>query len=205
MARALDAPTFIPGLELAERFYHEAVAPLLEAHFRVRHTAALIGAGSEVQQFDDATSTDHNWGPRVLLFLEPDVVAAHGEDIVAYLGQELPRSFAGFSTHFSPPDPTDNGTRRLVEAPAVGPIQHRVEVWSVGDFFKKTLGVWPIDNLTPAMWLAIPCQRLRSVTAGRIFHDDLDLESIRKALSWSEFEPQLPLRLSIRARTLALG
>jgi hypothetical protein len=38
---------------------------------RSPHAAALLDSGSEVLGFDDAMSTDHHWGPRVLLLLEP--------------------------------------------------------------------------------------------------------------------------------------
>ena len=42
-------PDFIPGLTLAERFYREAVRPILDSRFPgLRHSAALIGTGSEV-------------------------------------------------------------------------------------------------------------------------------------------------------------
>ena len=62
---------FTPGIELSRRYFHEAVEPVLAAAFpALRYGAALIGYGSEVQGFDTAMSTDHNWGPRVLLFLE---------------------------------------------------------------------------------------------------------------------------------------
>src|SRR5574339_562398 len=57
-------PSFIPGRELCERFYREAVRPILRASFpRLKHSAALIGPGSEVLGFDDELSTDHHWEP----------------------------------------------------------------------------------------------------------------------------------------------
>ena len=63
---------FIPGLELAGRFYREAVRPILDDAFPgLAHAAALIGSGSEVLGFDTAMSADHHWGPRAMLFLDP--------------------------------------------------------------------------------------------------------------------------------------
>ena len=71
---------FIPGLELSRLFYAEQVRPLLDASFSgLPHSAALIGWGSDVLGFDTARSTDHNWGPRVQLFLadpQPAALAA---------------------------------------------------------------------------------------------------------------------------------
>jgi len=61
---------FIPGLELSRLFFFEAVKPVLDAEFpRLRYSAALVGAGSEVLGFDTEMSADHHWGPRVDLFV----------------------------------------------------------------------------------------------------------------------------------------
>jgi hypothetical protein len=76
----------VPGIELSRRFYREVVQPLLNHHFGpLPHTAALIGTGSEVLGLDTERSTDHDWGPRLLLFLRPDDTARHGEAIDAML------------------------------------------------------------------------------------------------------------------------
>jgi hypothetical protein len=74
--------SFVSGLELATLYYAEAVRPLLDEEFpTLRHTAALIGPGSEVLGFDSARSTDHNWGPRLQLFLsDADDVAGVGQE-----------------------------------------------------------------------------------------------------------------------------
>ena len=64
------APTYIPGLQLAREFYAAVVRPLLEEHFpQVPYAAALLGPGSEVVGFDSQRSTDHDWGPRLQVFL----------------------------------------------------------------------------------------------------------------------------------------
>ena len=63
---------FVPGVELSRRYFHDVVEPVLAREFPdLRYSAALIGYGSEVLGFDTPMSTDHNWGPRVLLFLSP--------------------------------------------------------------------------------------------------------------------------------------
>ena len=65
----MDRP-FIKGLDLSELLYREAVGPLLASHLPgLTYSAALIGPGSEVLGFDDAQSMDHDWGPRLMLFL----------------------------------------------------------------------------------------------------------------------------------------
>src|ERR1700682_1567201 len=63
-------PEFIPGLKLSGMFYREAVRPVLDAEFpALAHSAAILGPGSEVLGFDTQRSTDHHWGPRLMLFL----------------------------------------------------------------------------------------------------------------------------------------
>ena len=61
---------FIPGLELASKFYEEAVKPILESGFSaLSYSVALIGSGSEVIGFDTEMLADHRWGLLVMLFL----------------------------------------------------------------------------------------------------------------------------------------
>ena len=70
-------PDFIPGLQLNEAYYWEAVRPILDCQFPgLAHSAALMGPGSDVLGFDTPVSRDHEWGPRLVLFLAP----AHFEE-----------------------------------------------------------------------------------------------------------------------------
>ena len=70
-------PQFVPGLKLAEGFFHEEVLPILKAHYpSLQYSAALIGSGSEILGFDTDMSADHHWGPRTVLFLCPDSLSA---------------------------------------------------------------------------------------------------------------------------------
>ena len=87
---------FIQGLELSERFYREAVAPILARRFpQLVHSAALIGPGSDVLGFDTPQSMDHDWGPRLLLFLSEAEAAPRSGAIAEALRRELrPRSTA---------------------------------------------------------------------------------------------------------------
>src|SRR6516162_2984162 len=64
------AGMFRPGLRLAGEFYAEAVRPLLDQEFPgLEYAAGLLGPGSEVLGFDTERSTDHDWGPRLQVFL----------------------------------------------------------------------------------------------------------------------------------------
>lgn len=180
-----EIPDFIPGLELSRRFYHDAVWPLLDAHFPgLPHSAALIGDGSEVLGFDTPMSRDHGWGPRLLLFLrEPDWTAQHAA-IHALLAQHLPPRFLGYSTHFTPPDPEDHGTQ-LLQIPLPGePINHRVVIHTLSSYCLELFGWDPAAPLTPADWLTFPQQKLLAFTAGAVYHDDLGLGELRRRLAY---------------------
>lgn len=174
---------FIPGLQLSGLFYEKAVKPILDAEFPgLRHSAALVGYGSEVLGFDTERSSDHEWGPRLLLFLGEGDYERCGEGIKEALRWKLPRLFRGYSTHFGPTE--EEGTRRLEER-AEGPVEHKVEVHTVGGFLRWWLGFDPREGLEVADWLALPQQRLLEVTAGRVFYDGLgELGPLREKLAY---------------------
>ncbi|MEA2527616.1 MAG: hypothetical protein QOF73_4843 [Thermomicrobiales bacterium] len=175
-------PEFVPGQELSGLFYAEAVAPILaEAFPQLRHSAALIGYGSEVLGYDTARSTDHEWGPRLLLFVSEEDYGAHRDRIIAVLAERLPATFRGYSTHFGPPD--DEGVR-LPQVRETGPVDHKVEVLVAGSWFDSWLGIDPVAGLSVVEWLVLPQQKLLEVTAGRVYHDGLgELEPRRAALA----------------------
>lgn len=171
---------FKAGRELCGDFYAQAVRPILDAEFGgIRHSAGLIGPGSEVLGFDTERSSDHHWGPRVQLFVE-----RHDPTIADVLARQLPHHFQGWSTSFAPPDPDDNGVR-LLEERTDGPVNHRVEVAEPDSFFADLLGFAPRDPVNLQDWLATPSQILRSVTSAAVYHDELGvLEGATQALEW---------------------
>ena len=171
---------FIPGLQLAEDFFHEVVELLLPDD--LTYAAALIGSGSEVLGFDDATSSDHDWGPRVVILLDPED-ASRRASLRFELAANLPGTFRGYSTHFSAPDMDDGGTQ-VLQPHVDGPVNHRVEFYSMPRFFERYLGVDIAAEWTNDDWLWMPAQRLRSVTSGRVFRDEIGLSEIRARLAW---------------------
>ncbi len=153
---------FVPGIELSRAFYAEAVAPLLTG---VAHSAALIGPGSEVLEFDTARSADHDWGPRVLVFAEPGRVAA----VEARVAVGLPERFGGFPTVFG----------------YHGVVRSGVVVAELGAWLRERLGFDPSRGVSLLDWLSVPWQGLAEVTRGEVFHDGLGtLEAARSALRW---------------------
>jgi hypothetical protein len=176
--------SFLPGRELASRFYSEVVHPLLDAWFpRLPHAAALIGEGSEVLGFDTPVSADHHWGPRVMLFLEESHHAARAAELRDTLRHHLPHSFLGWPTNYATPTPDDPGVQ-LLELTSDGPVNHRVDVLTVPGFFRDYLAVDPREPLSPADWLTFPSQKLRTIAGGAIFHDDVGLRQACARFGW---------------------
>jgi len=167
------APAYIPGLQLAREFCAAVVRPLLEEHFpQVPYAAALLGPGSEVVGFDSQRSVDHDWGPRVLVFLT-DSEAGQAEAVTAMLARRLPESFRGYPVAF-PVTREPGGTAR-----------HRVEVTGLGAWLAGRLGFDPRHEVTLLDWLATPAQRLAEFTAGDVFHDGPgELTRARARLAW---------------------
>jgi hypothetical protein len=167
-------PPFIPGLELAGAFFTEVVRPLLaEAFPQLAYAAALLGPGSEVLGYDSVRSTDHDWGPRLQLFLAASDAERHTAEITAILASRLPARFRGYPTAF--PSTGEPG----------GLARYRVTVTELGVWLTGQLGFDPREPMTVADWLATPTQRLAEVTAGAVFHDGPgDLSQARARLAW---------------------
>ncbi len=167
------------GLQLSGAFYQREVYPILKRRFpNLRYAAALLGSGSEVLGFDDTMSTDHHWGPRVMLFLSRADRNHLSDAIHQALAIELPYAFEGYSTNFSPPDPNDNSVQTLQPIDQ-GPVNHRVAVQTLGEFCRNYLGFDPVQAPSATDWLTFPQQKLRSITAGAIFHDTIGLGELR--------------------------
>nr|MDO8114900.1 DUF4037 domain-containing protein [Candidatus Sigynarchaeota archaeon] len=159
---------FIPGLTLSEMFFHEIVKPIMDRHYpSLQYAAALIGRGSEVLGLDDETSTDHHWGPRLQLFLEPSDFTTNAGRLKELLAQELPRTFKGYSTNWSKPDAFK---QQFLIVPDGNKINHRVEIWMVNGMIKHLLGTSSPD-VDDIGWLSIPEQGLIGFTSGKVFHD----------------------------------
>jgi hypothetical protein len=178
-------PAFLPGLELSRALHAEAVGPLLAESFPgLPYTAARIGPGSEVLGFDTARSADHEWGPRLDLFLRPgDMDRAPA--IRRLLADRLPKRLRGWPTHFARrDDPLDPVSGHMTETE--GPVDHRVSVEELGGWLAGRLGHDPL-SAEPSVtdWLAMPQQRLAEITAGTVCHDGLGtLGPLRRRLAW---------------------
>jgi len=175
---------FIPGIELAGKFYQEAIRPVLESDFSgVPYSAALLGPGSETLGFDTEMSTDHHWGPRAMVFLSERDYERYACAITESLRQKLPVRFCGYSTNYTAPDPHDHNVQLLQEVEN-GPVNHRVEVHTMRDFFLGYLGFDLDQTLEAPDWLTFPEQKLRTIIAGGVYHDGLGLQAVRERFKY---------------------
>ncbi len=177
---AADQPIpFVPGLELSRALY-EVTQPILARHFPdLRYGAGRLEAGSEVLGFDTPRSMDHDWGPRLTLFLPEEVFGeALTADLRRILAEELPYEVLGVPTHFR---------AGLVTRTAAWPLDHGVAVATLRGVLAGWLG---LDHGREAPvrleeWLVMPEQQLRAFTSGAIFRDDTgELARARAALRW---------------------
>lgn len=174
----------VRGLELSRRFWQEAVEPIARRLLPdIPLAAGLLGRGSEVLGFDDDTSTDHGWGPRLQLFMPEDLAEECNATLHDALAHNLPRHFLGYPTSFLI---GDDGSPML-DAASHGPIQHRVEITTVRSFFVEYLRWDPATPPDARTWLSTSPQALRSVSpaAGAVFVDEVGaLTRAREALVW---------------------
>jgi Domain of unknown function (DUF4037) len=173
---------FIHGVQLNEMFYREAVAPILSAAFpELRYSAALIGHGSDVLGYDSERSTDHEWGPRLLIFLPAGDYRAQADSISEILSARLPPEFRGYSTSFAESD--ENRVRWMVPAES-GHVRHHVYFLTVREFIGSYLGIDP-HAPTIVDWLLMYQNALLEITGGAVYHDGLgELIPLRKSLAW---------------------
>ena len=170
---------FIPGLELNRLFFNEIVKPLLGSKYsRLGYSAGLIGEGSDVLGYDDEMSRDHNWGPRIDLFLTEEDHAQHAKQVDQTLRDRLPLKFGGYSTSFS------GGAVYTPEEKSSGPVNHRIGIYTLRTFFLSYMGYDLNDPISAADWLTFPEQKLRTITRGGVFQDPIGLDDARRRFSY---------------------
>src|SRR3954451_19448807 len=144
-------PPFVSARELCGAFYGEVVRPLLDRH---AHAAALLGWGSDVLGYDTPRSTDHGWGPRLLVFADGDAAA---DVLRRRLDSELPDEFGGWAVRYG----WD-----------AEPVEHWVTVTTLRAWLVEFLGVDATAGMSDVDWLVTPQQRLLGVVAGVVCADD---------------------------------
>ena len=171
---------FVKGLALCQLFFTEAVRPLLTQHFpHLCYAAGRLGGGSDVLGFDTPQSRDHDWGPRLTLFLSEADLASQVPAIDQMLRQKLPLTILDYPTNYGRhPD----GTTHLAFTDQP-PVNHLVEFTTAERFFRNYLALDISRPMQPVDWLLLPSQPLATVRDGRLFHDTLgEVTAVRQRL-----------------------
>ncbi|WP_327635866.1 DUF4037 domain-containing protein [Kribbella sp. NBC_00482] len=153
---------FRQAAEVADGFHTEVIAPLVGD---VDYAAGLLGWGSDVLGYDTARSTDHGWGPRLVVLVDADEV----ERVRKAVDDGLPDEYAGYPVRFG----WDSYEPR-----------HHVTVTTVGDWLRGQIGFDASQGIGVDDWLVTPQQQLLGVVAGRVYADDGRLAQVRDALAW---------------------
>jgi hypothetical protein len=173
---------FIKGLVLSQLFFEEGVRPVMARHFpNLAYATARLDGGSDVLGFDTPRSMDHDWGPRLTLFLTETDFDELRPAIDQALRQDLPLTIQGLPTNFSY---HEDGSA-VMSAIFKGPVNHYVNITTTRRFFLHYLAYDPVRLPELVEWLTFPQQRLRTVASGRVFHDQLgQLQTIRDRLAY---------------------
>ena len=173
---------FIKGMQLSEMFFNEVVKQIIDTNFSdLKYSAGLIGSGSEVLGFDTERSTDHNWGPRVMIFVEEKDFTKK-DKISKVFSKQLPAIFRGYSTHFG--NPNEEGNQVLSKIKKGQLINHRVEIFTIKSFFEDYLKVDPNNDLNIFDWLTFSEQKLRTIQSGKIFYDQIELTNLKSKFEY---------------------
>lgn len=163
---------FVQCLDLCKLFYHEIVQPVMDSGFPgLPYAAAVIGGGSEVLGFDDVISSDHDWGPHVTLFLNEDDYIQSGSVVHNALSDGLPPTFQGY----------------LVNMKSDGPFSHDcrcTEVQTMRSFIHPYLNFDINNDIEQLDWLTFSEHKLRSITSGAVYHDDIGLQVLRDRFAY---------------------
>ena len=171
------------GLTLGRLFYEQAARPIIESVIAPEnYSAGLIGWSSEVLGLDDAHSRDHNWGPRFILFLQPDHYERQLELLDERLRNELPIAIEGYPTNYAT---SALGDQRVMHPIESGPVNHFIEIVQFDTYLRNFLNIDPNQDLSADDWLLLSEHNLLGFTHGAVFHDGLgELGEWRKRLSF---------------------
>ena len=171
------------GLEIAEKLYGERVKDAIAAEFpayEARIAVGLAGPGSECFGYDDAISQDHDFAPRLCLWLT--------EADAREIGAKLLARYEAWTAEFAPV--TDMARDRS------GPI-------AIPDFYRRFTGCPGVPPDWQA-WLRVPEHLLAAATNGKVFRDDLgEFSAVRSALL--EGYPADVRRKRLAARLFTMG
>ena len=195
----------IHGLDISAQFY-ESIGH--DGLFRAfpgladKMAIGLAGEGSECYGFDDAISTDHDFGPGFCIWLSKEDYDVYGAKLQAFY-DTLPDTFMGHTRHTVNSD-------------------GRVGVWCMDDFFRQYTGYAAVDEIVnphkpgnvvsnydaahyesarnevyndlgniAKQILTIPEEGMSVILNGRIFHDPSGVFTARRKAFYDAFTEEI--------------
>lgn len=156
----------VSGLELSRLYYEKYGQKMIHEKFpeyEDRIAVGLVGEGSECFGFDDAYSTDHDFGPGFCMWL--------AKEDSKKIGRKLQKEYDALPKEFM-------GYRRLVTEKA----GKRTGVFTIGKFYRKFTGLKRAPK-TDEEWMCMNETGLAHAVNGQVFRDDMGAFSfIRKKL-----------------------
>lgn len=154
------------GYELSKSFFTEWLYPILSDEYRpflADLAVGFVGDGSEILGFDDEISQDHNFCPRVVVFVADERFADIGHKLRNALRARAPVTHLGFKLQFDE-------------------VRQSIQVVPLQQFFLRYLHMKDLPSTNQA-WLKLDEQGLVELTSGQIFFDPLGkLQKIREQL-----------------------
>jgi hypothetical protein len=168
---------FIPSLKLSRMLYDEEIKPIMKKKFHnLKYAAASLGMCSEILGLDDEVSMDHEWGPRVIIFLSKNDYTHYSKDVTQIFRELLPSKFKGFDMMWRKPGVDIHDTRET--------ILYTVLVRTLPAILKFYGGITslPLQDLD---WLRVSEQHLLEFTSGVVYRDDIgELTKARELLRY---------------------
>jgi hypothetical protein len=160
----------------------------------LKYAAATLGMCSEILGLDDEVSMDHEWGPRIRMYLTPQDHARYGGQVMSVLRERLPKQFAGFDMMWRQPDVDIHDTQEKA--------LYHVSVGTVSDAlgFCGGLAALPLQDVD---WLRVSEQHLLEFTAGVVYRDDVG--ALTRAREQLAFYPANVLRFLLMSEWYALN
>ncbi len=186
---------FISGLELSRLLYEEEIKPLMDREFLgLKSAVATLGMCSEIFGLDDEISMDHEWGPRLTVFLSEEDHQRYSTELMASFQKSLPTNFKGFKMMWRNSGVSVHNTREA--------ILYHVSVGTVANTLKFYGGIQtlPLDEVD---WLKISEQHLLEFTSGVVYADGLG--ELTRAREMLKYYPDNVLRFLLKREWEALG
>lgn len=166
------------GLELAKGYYEDIVRPAIEEKFgdKVERMAfGLVGDGSECYGFDDEISQDHDFGPRVQIWLTNEDFEEFGRELQKFMAT-VTKEYKGY---------------KGVNMSEYG--DGREGVFTIGGFFARFIGM---DHVPSSIqeWRMIPEVNLSIATNGEVFYDELGRYTKFRKILQRQFPEELRLK-----------